>query len=1299
MSRKCIVIVSFLPMLCVCNNASAEIIAEFTWSSDCALPLRAGIAYAMAFDVTDSPTVTEVQLKLRRWRGSTGEVVMELHPDSSRAPSSATAARISRPVEEVSLDEPTWVSFKWQATGTTIFPGRWWIVCKLTSDSDAEIDWQMVPGNPYGDGKDTLRSFDDGSTWPGLLFGDANFKVFGPRSSQATTTVITPDPNEVAVSGVATIEVTVRDSNGVLIPGLHLGRVTLIASDGTLGRTVMGLGNGRASTTWRAPASHGNQTITADYQGHIYAGVDYQPSTGGTTIRVIAEDRGTYIELFGPSLTRTRIQSSISVRVKDELNNLVPGGTVSFSCTPSSGTFSSKSEQVVNGQAWTTWTAGNTAGTFTIEASYSGHDTGTIIYGANSISHPVTVDYTNVYTQTGVNISPSYPYKGKSTFVIVEVRDPSGKRVPGGTVEFSAPSGWFEDPSIDLWAWMKGSTKWHAPSSVGVLWITANYLGHTAGGNRYLASNGRAAVYVVEDNDSTGSDLSWMSEWVSDYNPSGEDPLPGMEYASRGFTDKLTSALGWSGDEYCNSSARAFHMRGDWLLPPWKAGRENDYMDNHDFTWYGGHGNPDYITFTHPWSVPYYDRLLRHSQAYGAWGDNDAEWAALYSCKVLANRSYWASTMNGLHLICGFHTNARSSRRFGEIFAELMIKEWAFDDEPYKIHQAWFIAGDITQPNNRKQIVVGENSGMFLDYIWGQGYVCSDPIVNDRHYWYSHDIENFPPIAHAGGPYSGVAGQQVQLDGSRSWDPDPEDYLFYYWDLDLNTSTDPCDWDRDGVDEPNDDGDLERRRPYATFSAPGIYNIRLIVRDDNWNTDGDYTTVTVTTTSSSPGKSTPTVMQGQQNGGLEIIDNFDPATLPTEVQMPILQVADTSSAFNEMMQFGGYFGMDDCNSTGARLDERGNWNTVKGNHELTVNQHTSGVMYVNRARAYIFPEPFSGLPPEDDTILMVEDFLNANGIQRPGAVLDDVTHIFAGEAEKGSRTYLSNIPFQRRVNYRRTIDAMGQPYPVVGAGGKLTVMMGEDPLSPVLFVKVWRNASPADEVNLIGAESAIAEFHRLGPKALIGGSVVPPCNRIEIDNVSLGYYEDDFVTLQNTILPVYILDLTCEDDKGSQQVQMYMSAVIPPLEAIIEDPNTGTEVAHGDQVTFSGSAAGGSNPDPNVYTYNWYSDADGFIGSGRAVQSSQLSVNSRDSEVLPHSISLTVTDPVGFENTSFINLTVRFQADFNQDGQVNLIDLSAFVDSWLAEAGDPNYNQDADFNSDAIVNFKDLSVLASEWLR
>lgn len=275
MSRKCIVIVLFLFTLCVCNNASAEIIAEFTSPGQCPLPLRAGIAYAMAFDVTDSPTVTEVQLKLRRWHGSTGEVVMELHPDSGRAPSSATAARISRPVEEVSLDEPTWVSFKLPAGGTTIFPGRWWIVCRLTSDSDAEIDWQMVPGNPYGDGHDTLRSFDDGSTWLGLLFGDANFKVFGPRSSQATTTVITPDPCEVAMSGVATIEVTVRDSNGVLVPGLHLGRVTLIASDGTLGRTIMGLGNGKASTTWRAPASTGNQTITADYQGHIYAGVDY----------------------------------------------------------------------------------------------------------------------------------------------------------------------------------------------------------------------------------------------------------------------------------------------------------------------------------------------------------------------------------------------------------------------------------------------------------------------------------------------------------------------------------------------------------------------------------------------------------------------------------------------------------------------------------------------------------------------------------------------------------------------------------------------------------------------------------------------------------------------------------------------------------------------------------------------------------------------------------------------------------------------------------------------------------------
>ena len=103
---------------------------------------------------------------------------------------------------------------------------------------------------------------------------------------------------------------------------------------------------------------------------------------------------------------------------------------------------------------------------------------------------------------------------------------------------------------------------------------------------------------------------------------------------------------------------------------------------------------------------------------------------------------------------------------------------------------------------------------------------------------------------------------------------------------------------------------------------------------------------------------------------------------------------------------------------------------------------------------------------------------------------------------------------------------------------------------PRCFFKICRNVHPAENpIQLHGAAAAIADFQRLGAKALIGGAILPPCHRAEINSISLAYYEAGFSTPQDAIYPVYVPDVTCEDDMGSQDVQVYMSAVAAPVEA------------------------------------------------------------------------------------------------------------------------------------------------------
>jgi hypothetical protein len=88
---------------------------------------------------------------------------------------------------------------------------------------------------------------------------------------------------------------------------------------------------------------------------------------------------------------------------------------------------------------------------------------------------------------------------------------------------------------------------------------------------------------------------------------------------------------------------------------------------------------------------------------------------------------------------------------------------------------------------------------------------------------------NQPPIAEAGGPYSGDVGQTITLDGSGSADPDGAIEL-YEWDLD-----DDGRWD-----------DASGALAAFTATSVGTFAVDLRVTDDAGATDTDSATVTVT---------------------------------------------------------------------------------------------------------------------------------------------------------------------------------------------------------------------------------------------------------------------------------------------------------------------------------------------------------------------------------------------------------------------------------------------------------------------
>ena len=89
---------------------------------------------------------------------------------------------------------------------------------------------------------------------------------------------------------------------------------------------------------------------------------------------------------------------------------------------------------------------------------------------------------------------------------------------------------------------------------------------------------------------------------------------------------------------------------------------------------------------------------------------------------------------------------------------------------------------------------------------------------------------NLPPTAEAGGPYSGIVNQPIQLYGSAS-DPGSADVstLSYTWDLDNDGSYD----------------DATGANPAPTFTSEGTYPISVQVTDKDGGSDTDGSTVTV----------------------------------------------------------------------------------------------------------------------------------------------------------------------------------------------------------------------------------------------------------------------------------------------------------------------------------------------------------------------------------------------------------------------------------------------------------------------
>jgi hypothetical protein len=134
-------------------------------------------------------------------------------------------------------------------------------------------------------------------------------------------------------------------------------------------------------------------------------------------------------------------------------------------------------------------------------------------------------------------------------------------------------------------------------------------------------------------------------------------------------------------------------------------GLDDYYTDNVDLATYVGHGNGNGITF----ETTQNDTLVRYDDVIDSWGNRDCEYHAWQSCQVLEDSwgglswdERWGPAFNGLHLICGFITNAGvDGHNLLKYFAENKY------DERETVMDAWFNAALDDQDSGRIAAVMG----------------------------------------------------------------------------------------------------------------------------------------------------------------------------------------------------------------------------------------------------------------------------------------------------------------------------------------------------------------------------------------------------------------------------------------------------------------------------------------------------------------------------------------------------------------------------------------------------------------
>ncbi len=122
-----------------------------------------------------------------------------------------------------------------------------------------------------------------------------------------------------------------------------------------------------------------------------------------------------------------------------------------------------------------------------------------------------------------------------------------------------------------------------------------------------------------------------------------------------------------------------------------------------------------------------------------------------------------------------------------------------------------------------------------------------------------------------------------------------------------------------------------------------------------------------------------------------------------------------------------------------------------------------------------------------------------------------------------------------------------------------------------------------------------------------------------------------------------------------------------------------------------------------IVDYDYLSSA-GMLSfaDGETSQSFFVSILDDNAVEDDETINLSLSNPtggatLGSQNTAVLTI-IDNEPDINNDGAVNLGDLSEFTEHWMNNCTEPNWCEGADFDSSTKVDFNDFAIFSNHWL-